>query len=184
MATAKERSLKKRFEGFSETSDFDLKKIELPNLKNGCGNVSKGNFYKQSWPELLPKSLALGMVGMPVFTARFGLLEVCKMRPGETVLVSAAAGAVGSMVGQLPKIGGCKEVGCAGSDDKVAYLEKKGLDEAFNYRSVIPLDEALCKVSPDGYDCFFNNLSSKGLALSRLVFSLNDSRNSILYTSN
>ncbi|NXV07410.1 PTGR1 reductase, partial [Cettia cetti] len=114
-----------------------------------------------NWPESLPKSLALGTVGMPGLTAYFGLLEVCKMKPGETVLVNAAAGAVGSVVGQLAKIGGCKVVGCAGSDDKVAYLKKLGFDEAFNYKTVKSLDEALRKASPDGYDCFFDNVGGE-----------------------
>ncbi|NWS84009.1 PTGR1 reductase, partial [Toxostoma redivivum] len=94
-------------------------------------------------------------------TAYFGLLEVCKMKPGETVLVNAAAGAVGSVVGQLAKIGGCRVVGCAGSDDKVAYLKKIGFDEAFNYKTVKSLDEALHKASPDGYDCFFDNVGGE-----------------------
>ncbi|XP_074993541.1 prostaglandin reductase 1 isoform X4 [Calonectris borealis] len=114
-----------------------------------------------SWPESLPKSLALGTVGMPGLTAYFGLLEVCKVKPGETVLVNAAAGAVGSVVGQLAKIGGCKVVGSAGSDDKVAYLKKIGFDEAFNYMTVTSLDEALRKASPDGYDCFFDNVGGE-----------------------
>ncbi|NWI53483.1 PTGR1 reductase, partial [Calyptomena viridis] len=225
MVTAKVWVLKKHFEGFPKTSDFDLKKIELPNLKDG-GDVS-GTLLKftvnhvclcyrpysrrdmkegdimigtqvariveskncaftvgafvvansgwrthfisdgkdlqllpSSWPESLPRSLALGTVGMPGLTAYFGLLEVCKIKPGETVLVNAAAGAVGSVVGQLAKIGGCKVVGCAGSDDKVAYLKKIGFDEAFNYK-IVSLDEALRKASPDGYDCFFDNVGGE-----------------------
>uniref|UniRef100_A0A672TLP4 Prostaglandin reductase 1 n=1 Tax=Strigops habroptila TaxID=2489341 RepID=A0A672TLP4_STRHB len=114
-----------------------------------------------NWPESLPRSLALGTIGMPGLTAYFGLLEVCKMKSGETVLVNAAAGAVGSVVGQLAKIWGCKVVGCAGSDDKVAYLKKIGFDEAFNYKTVASLDEALRKASPDGYDCFFDNVGGE-----------------------
>ncbi|NXU53285.1 PTGR1 reductase, partial [Turnix velox] len=114
-----------------------------------------------TWPESLPRSLALGTVGMPGLTAYFGLLKVCKMKPGETVLVNAAAGAVGSVVGQLAKIGGCRVVGCAGSDDKVAYLKEIGFDEAFNYKTVSSLDEALRKASPDGYDCFFDNVGGE-----------------------
>ncbi|XP_072778177.1 prostaglandin reductase 1 isoform X7 [Taeniopygia guttata] len=103
------------------------------------------------------------MIGTQVasLTAYFGLLEVCKMKPGETVLVNAAAGTVGSVVGQLAKIGGCKVVGCAGSDDKVAYLKKIGFDEVFNYKTVKSLDEVLHKASPDGYDCFFDNVGGE-----------------------
>ncbi|OPJ89203.1 prostaglandin reductase 1 [Patagioenas fasciata monilis] len=113
------------------------------------------------WPESLPKSVALGTVGMPGLTAYFGLLEICKIKPGETVLVNAAAGAVGSVVGQIAKIGGCKVVGSTGSDDKVAYLKSIGFDEAFNYKTVASLDEALRKASPDGYDCFFDNVGGE-----------------------
>lgn len=61
----------------------------------------------------------------------------------------------------LLSLQGCKVVGCAGSDDKVAYLKKIGFDEAFNYKTVTSLDEALRKASPDGYDCFFDNVSSE-----------------------
>ncbi|XP_009981574.1 PREDICTED: prostaglandin reductase 1 [Tauraco erythrolophus] len=221
MVTSKVWVLKKHFEGFPKTSDFELKKIELPNLKDGelllesvflsvdpymrysrkdmkegdimigtqvarivesknpaftvgtfvvAGSGWRTHFISDgkglqllpsSWPESLPKSLALGTVGMPGLTAYFGLLEVCKVKIGDTVLVNAAAGAVGSVVGQLAKIGGCKVVGSAGSDDKVAYLKKIGFDEAFNYKTVKSLDEALRKASPDGYDCFFDNVGGE-----------------------
>ncbi|XP_062456524.1 prostaglandin reductase 1 [Rhea pennata] len=119
------------------------------------------HFLPSGWPESFPRSLALGTIGMPGLTAYFGLLEVCKMKPGETVLVNAAAGAVGSVVGQLAKIGGCRVVGCAGSDEKVAYLKKIGFDEAFNYKTVTSLEEALRKASPEGYDCFFDNVGGE-----------------------
>lgn len=72
-------------------------------------------------------------------------------------------------------------VGSAGSDDKVAYLKKIGFDEAFNYKTVKSLDEALRKASPDGYDCFFDNVSAERRPfLEHLSLSLNCSRNSIL----
>lgn len=81
----------------------------------------------------------------------------------------------------LLSLQGCKVVGSAGSDDKVAYLKKIGFDEAFNYKTVKSLDEALRKASPDGYDCFFDNVSSEQRPfLEHLSFSLNCSRNSIL----
>nr|XP_033782445.1 prostaglandin reductase 1 [Geotrypetes seraphini]XP_033782454.1 prostaglandin reductase 1 [Geotrypetes seraphini]XP_033782464.1 prostaglandin reductase 1 [Geotrypetes seraphini]XP_033782475.1 prostaglandin reductase 1 [Geotrypetes seraphini] len=111
-----------------------------------------------NWPEHIPKSVALGTIGMPGLTAYFGLFEVCSLKEGDTVLVNAAAGAVGSSVGQIAKIKGCKVVGCAGTDDKVAYLKQIGFDEAFNYKTVSSLEEALKKASPDGYDCYFDNV--------------------------
>ncbi|XP_051993852.1 prostaglandin reductase 1-like [Xyrauchen texanus] len=111
------------------------------------------------WPKDIPMSLALGSLGMPGLTALYGLEEVCKVQPGETVLVSAAAGAVGAMVGQICKIKGCKVVGSAGTDEKVAYLKELGFDQAFNYKTVPSLDEALRNASPEGYDCYFENVA-------------------------
>ncbi|GAB5580012.1 prostaglandin reductase 1 [Prionailurus iriomotensis] len=100
------------------------------------------------WPDTLPVSLALGTVGMTGLTAYFGLLDICGVKGGETVMVNAAAGAVGSAVGQIAKLKGCKVVGAAGSDEKVAYLKKLGYDVAFNYKTVESLEETLKKASP------------------------------------
>ncbi|XP_037531649.1 prostaglandin reductase 1 isoform X2 [Nematolebias whitei] len=110
------------------------------------------------WPQDVSMSLALGAIGMPGLTALYGIEEVLGLQKGETLLVNAAAGAVGSVVGQIAKIKGCKVVGSAGSDAKVAYLKELGFDEAFNYKTVSSLDEALRKASPDGYDCLFENV--------------------------
>ncbi|XP_007537776.1 prostaglandin reductase 1 isoform X2 [Erinaceus europaeus] len=113
------------------------------------------------WPDKLPLSLALGTVGMTGLTAYFGLLDICGVKGGEIVLVNAAAGAVGSIVGQIAKLKGCKVVGSAGSDDKVAYLQKLGFDVAFNYKTVKSLEDTLKKASPDGYDCYFDNVGGE-----------------------
>ncbi|XP_042819620.1 prostaglandin reductase 1 isoform X1 [Panthera tigris] len=113
------------------------------------------------WPDTLPVSLALGTVGMTGLTAYFGLLDICGVKGGETVMVNAAAGAVGSAVGQIAKLKGCKVVGAAGSDEKVAYLKKLGYDVAFNYKTVESLEETLKKASPDGYDCYFDNVGGE-----------------------
>uniref|UniRef100_A0A3Q3JLZ2 Prostaglandin reductase 1 n=1 Tax=Monopterus albus TaxID=43700 RepID=A0A3Q3JLZ2_MONAL len=110
------------------------------------------------WPQGVSLSLALGTIGMPGLTALYGIEEVLGLQKGETLLVNAAAGAVGSVVGQIAKLKGCKVVGSAGSDAKVAFLKKLGFDEAFNYKTVGSLEEALKKASPDGYDCFFENV--------------------------
>ncbi|KAM9837035.1 prostaglandin reductase 1-like [Aulostomus maculatus] len=110
------------------------------------------------WPQDVSLSLALGSIGMPGLTALFGIEEVLGLKKGETLLVNAAAGAVGSVVGQIAKIKGCKVVGSAGSDAKVAFLKKLGFDEAFNYKTVGSVEEALRKASPEGYDCFFENV--------------------------
>uniref|UniRef100_A0A8D2K0A6 Prostaglandin reductase 1 n=1 Tax=Theropithecus gelada TaxID=9565 RepID=A0A8D2K0A6_THEGE len=113
------------------------------------------------WPDTIPVSLALGTIGMPGLTAYFGLLEICGVKGGETVMVNAAAGAVGSVVGQIAKLKGCKVVAAAGSDKKVAYLQKLGFDVVFNYKTVESLEETLKKASPDGYDCYFDNVGGE-----------------------
>ncbi|XP_040886642.1 prostaglandin reductase 1-like [Toxotes jaculatrix] len=110
------------------------------------------------WPQDVSLSLALGAIGMPGLTALYGIEEVLGLQKGETLLVNAAAGAVGSVVGQIAKIKGCKVVGSAGSDAKVAFLKELGFDEAFNYKTVGSLEEALKRASPEGYDCFFENV--------------------------
>ncbi|XP_070551370.1 putative NADP-dependent oxidoreductase YfmJ [Ptychodera flava] len=99
----------------------------------------------------------LGMVGM---TAYFGFVDICQPKEGETVVVNGAAGAVGSLVGQIAKIKGCRVIGFAGSDDKVEYVKSLGFDEAFNYKT-IDLDETLKKVAPNGVDIYFDNVGGK-----------------------
>ncbi|XP_034532147.1 prostaglandin reductase 1-like [Notolabrus celidotus] len=122
------------------------------------------------WPKDVSLSLALGGIGMPGLTALYGIEEVLGLKKGETLLVNAAAGAVGSVVGQIAKIKGCKVVGSAGSDAKVAFLKELGFDDAFNYKTVGSLEEALKKASPEGYDCFFENVGgpSSSVALQQM----------------
>jgi len=109
----------------------------------------------------LAPSLALGTVGMPGATAYFGLLDICAPQPGEVVLVSGAAGAVGSMVGQIAKIKGCTVIGFAGSEAKVAFLkEELGFDFAFNYKSG-DVEAAILSAAPDGVDCYFDNVGGE-----------------------
>ncbi|KAI4808646.1 hypothetical protein KUCAC02_000695 [Chaenocephalus aceratus] len=122
------------------------------------------------WPQDVSLSLALGAIGMPGLTALYGIEEILGLQKGETLLVNAAAGAVGSVVGQIAKIKGCKVVGSAGTDAKVAFLKELGFDEAFNYKTVGSMEEALKKASPDGYDCFFENVGglSSSVALQQM----------------
>lgn len=110
------------------------------------------------WPQDLPLSLALGTVGMPGLTALYGIEEVLGLQAGETLLVNAAAGAVGSVVGQIAKIKGCKVVGSAGSEAKIAFLKELGFDQVFNYKTIGSLEDALRSASPEGYDCYFDNV--------------------------
>lgn len=123
-------------------------------LSDGTDLVS----IMSEWPQDLPLSLALGTVGMPGLTALYGIEEVLGLQAGETLLVNAAAGAVGSVVGQIAKIKGCKVVGSTGSEAKVAFLKELGFDQVFNYKTVGSLEEALRSASPEGYDCYFENV--------------------------
>ncbi|MFC7133636.1 MULTISPECIES: NADP-dependent oxidoreductase [Salinibaculum] len=101
----------------------------------------------------------LGVLGMPGRTAYFGLLEVGEPNPGDTVVVSGAAGAVGSVVGQIAKLNGCRVVGSAGTDEKVEWVtDDLGFDAAINYRDVDDYRAALDDVAPDGVDVYFDNV--------------------------
>ncbi|GAA3609511.1 NADP-dependent oxidoreductase [Marihabitans asiaticum] len=99
----------------------------------------------------------LGALGMPGMTAYFGLTEVGALQDGETVLVSAAAGAVGSVVAQIAKARGCRVIGVAGGPDKVAWLRELGCDEAIDYREG-DLTRQVRKAAPDGVDIYFDNV--------------------------
>jgi NADPH-dependent curcumin reductase CurA len=132
--------------------------------------VSDGQGVRKIDPSLAPISTALGILGMPGLTAYFGLLEIGKPQSGETVVVSGAAGAVGSLVGQIAKIKGCRVIGIAGADDKVSYLtDDLGFDAAFNYKTVSDYYARLQELCPNGIDVYFDNV---GGAISDAVFRL------------
>jgi hypothetical protein len=121
--------------------------------------VSDGKGVRKVDPSLAPISTALGVLGMPGLTAYFGLLEVCNPQPGETVVVSGAAGAVGSLTGQIAKIKGCRVIGIAGADDKISYLTNElSFDDAFNYKTVSDYYETLKALCPNGIDVYFDNV--------------------------
>ncbi len=123
--------------------------------------VSRGREARKVDATLAPISTALGILGMPGLTAYFGLLEVGRPRPGETVVVSAAAGAVGAAVGQIAKIAGCRVVGLAGSRAKVDYLlGELGLHAAIDYKTA-DLDAALAAACPRGVDVYFDNVGGR-----------------------
>ena len=121
--------------------------------------VLNGRGLRKFDASLAPVSTALGILGMPGMTAYFGLLDICKPKAGETVVVSGAAGAVGSLVGQIAKIQGCRAVGIAGTDEKVQWLTGElGFDAAFNYKTVKGYRDELAKLCPAGIDCYFDNV--------------------------
>src|SRR5260370_32703200 len=107
---------------------------------------------------------------MPGLTAYFGFLDICQPKAGETVVVSGAAGAVGSAVGQIAKIKGCHVVGIAGEDDKIRWItDELGCDGAFNYKTESNYLAKLKELCPKGIDCYFDNV---GGAITDAVFPL------------
>jgi NADPH-dependent curcumin reductase CurA len=113
-------------------------------------------------PALAPISTANGVLGMPGMTAYFGLLEVGQPKPGETIVVSAASGAVGQVVGQIGKIAGCRVVGIAGGAAKCAFVKDElGFDACVDYKAEKDLDAALRAVCPNGIDVYFDNVGGE-----------------------
>ena len=109
-------------------------------------------------PSIAPISTALGVVGMPGLTAYHGFLAVGQPRPGETVLVSAASGAVGAVVGQIAKMNRCRVIGTVGSDEKAAYCtDDLGFDATINYKTE-DVFARLAELAPDGIDIYFDNV--------------------------
>lgn len=141
----------------------------------GWGGVQQyvttdGSGYYPVDTRLAPMPTYIGTLGMPGMTAYFGILEVGKIKEGETVLVSGAAGAVGSIVGQIAKIKGCRVVGIAGGTEKCKYLiDALGFDAAIDYKneSVSKMIKAHC---PNGIDVYFDNVGGEILdaALARI----------------
>jgi hypothetical protein len=126
--------------------------------------VSNGAGLRKLDPTVAPISTALVVLGMPGLTAYVGLLDIGRPQPGETVVVSAAAGAVGSIVGQLAKIKGCRVVGVAGAKDKCEYVVRElGFDACLSHRAA-DLVSALREACPQGIDVYFDNVGGAVLA--------------------
>jgi NADPH-dependent curcumin reductase CurA len=113
--------------------------------------------------EGLSPSAYLGVLGMPALTAYVGLLDIAALKPGDVVFVSGAAGAVGSMAGQIAKLkGAARVIGSAGSDEKVRWLREIGFDAAFNYKAA-PVFGQLRAAAPEGIDLYFDNVGGDHL---------------------
>ncbi len=138
-----------------------------------AGDKVYGNFGVQSYavcstkgihkvdPSLAPLERYLGVLGMPGMTAYFGLLKTGLPKAGETVVVSGAAGAVGSVVGQVAKIKGCRVVGIAGGQEKCKYLtEQLGFDAVIDYKNE-DVKKALRSACPQGVDVYFDNVGGE-----------------------
>lgn len=151
-----------------------------PNIKvgehySGWGGVQQYVIMgEKGWhkvdPKLAPLPVYIGTLGMPGMTAYFGLLDVGQPKEGETVLVSGAAGAVGSVVGQIAKIKGCRVVGIAGGADKCQFVvDELGYDACIDYREA-DVRKAIREYCPDGVDVYFDNVGGEILdaALTRI----------------
>ncbi|HEU0204707.1 MAG TPA: NADP-dependent oxidoreductase, partial [Burkholderiaceae bacterium] len=133
--------------------------------------LSDGKGVTKVDPKLAPLPRYLGVLGMPGLTAYFGLLDVGQPKAGETVVVSGAAGAVGTVVGQIAKIKGCRVVGIAGGEDKCRWIvEELGFDAAIDYKKG-DVKAGLKEHCPNGVDVYFDNVGGEILdaALARLA---------------
>jgi NADPH-dependent curcumin reductase CurA len=146
----------------SKSDNFVKGDIVVGNLGWQDYSVAGEQEVRKIDPDLAPISTALGVLGMPGLTAYFGFLEIGRPQPKETVVVSGAAGAVGTIVGQIAKIHDCRVVGIAGSDTKNKHLtDNLGFDAAINYRTSRDLKNALELACPDGVDIYFDNVGGE-----------------------
>lgn len=142
----------------SQNANFKQGDIVTGNLNWGKYSIVTEDEIRKVDPNVAPISTHLGILGMPGLTAYFGLLEIGKPQAGETVVVSGAAGAVGSTVGQIAKIKDAKVVGIAGTEEKVAYLiNELGFDAAVNYKKET-FAQDLKNALPDGVDVYYDNV--------------------------
>lgn len=146
----------------SKATDLAVGDIVAGTLPWQDYSVAKASDVRRVDPKLTPVSTALGVLGMTGLTAYIGLMDIGKPRSGETVVVSGAAGAVGTVVGQIAKIHGSRVVGIAGSDRKNDYLTNKlGFDATINYKSTPHLRKAVASACPDGVDIYFDNVGGE-----------------------
>jgi NADPH:quinone reductase len=137
----------------------DLVTSELPWQEFSIGILEKMRKIKTDYE--IPETAYLGVLGLTGLTAYFGLLEIGEPKPGETVVVSGAAGAVGTIAGQIAKLKGCKVVGIAGATEKVNYLKNElHFDEAINYKESKNVRKSLIRACPEGIDIYFDNVGS------------------------
>lgn len=148
-------------------------------IESGNPNFTKGDFVNGmlKWqeyqvvngtglnkvdPSLAPLTVYLGVLGLTGITAYLGLEKIGKLKAGETLLVSAAAGAVGSVVGQIGKIKGCKVIGIAGSDEKIDRIKNSfNFDEGINYQTTENIRKEIRQKCPEGVDVYFDNVGGE-----------------------
>jgi len=155
-ASAVGQVVESRFEGIDK-GDYVTGMLGWENY-----SVCDGRTLRKVHPGLAPLSYHLGILGMPGMTAYVGLMTIAEAKSGERVFVTAASGAVGSVVGQLAKIHGCHVVGSAGSDEKVRLLmDEFGYDDGFNYRDSTSLADSVRESCHGGIDVLFENVGGE-----------------------
>ena len=146
----------------SESSHFQKGDFVVGMLPWQEYSIAKEKEVRTIDPDVAPISTYLSILGMTGLTAYFGLMDIGQPKEGETVVVSGAAGAVGSVVGQIAKIQGARVVGIAGSDEKVSYLtDTLGFDEGINYKTTDNIYKTLKEACPDGIDVYFENVGGE-----------------------
>ncbi|WP_174264847.1 NADP-dependent oxidoreductase [Halalkalicoccus jeotgali] len=145
----------------SNHDDFEAGDVVAGNLQWAEYSIALGSELTPVDSDLAPISTALGVLGMPGRTAYFGTLEVAEPKPGETMVVSGAAGAVGSVVGQIARMAGARVVGIAGSERKCEWLtDDLDFNAAINYNQE-DVHEALSEACPEGIDAYFDNVGGE-----------------------
>ena len=143
----------------SNSSKFSKGDVVMSDYGWRDNYLANDNKIKKIEPIDVPLQTYLGPLGMTGHTAYIGLFKIGKLRKNQTVLVSSAAGSVGSTVCQIAKIKNCKVIASTGSDEKVKWLiEELGVDHAFNYKKVDNLVSHLKSLCPEGYDLYFDNV--------------------------
>ena len=124
--------------------------------------IEKSENLRKVDVQKVPPGYYLGILGMPGFTAYFGMMEICKPVKGDTVVVSGAAGAVGIVAGQIAKLQGTRVIGIAVSDEKCRLLKEQfGYDEAINYKTSKSIRKELAILCPEGVDAYFDNVGGE-----------------------
>jgi NADPH:quinone reductase len=146
----------------SKHPDFTVGEMVIGTLDWADYSIVDGSAIRKIIPDEVPITTNLHVTGMTGLTAYFGLLDIGKPIPGETVVVSGAAGAVGMVVGQIAKMKGCRVIGIAGSEEKVKFLKDElGFEEVINYKSVHDIYQQLQDVCPNGIDIYYDNVGGK-----------------------
>lgn len=156
----------------SKHNDFKEGNYVMGMLDWKTQQVSSGKGLMKVDGDKAPLSAYLGILGMTGLTAYLGLTQIGKPQAGETLIVSGAAGAVGSVVGQIGKIMGLRVIGIAGTDEKVALLKSKlGFDAGINYNTTSDMKAAIAEAAPGGIDIYFDNVG--GPISDAVLFNIN-----------